>query len=326
MASIYVSVPSLSDTEVIKTLFRAINRSSKSNKISVGAAMCLFPEETKNYTTVIPNKNINIKVLDRNTHIGVGIARKEAMSFYDGEDYILTIDAHSEFMDNWDTILIDKFNTLNVDKSVLTCYPPEYKYLYKNFTVFPNEWKNINISKFDGGTIRDIMPHRHKCKACEQFDVVPLWKEKPVEYKKDGFILNNKLSGGFLFSDKKFAEVYNDLIPYNFSFFEEELIMSIEAFNLGFTFYTPTDFIPVAHLYSEFINDNGGDRSSLTEDEVLKLNTKVNYLNYILNPKNKKKIKRFEKHFNVNILSLAEAKSEKSKNRTATLSKTKGEK
>jgi hypothetical protein len=49
----------------------------------------------------------------------------------------------------------------------------------------------------------------------------------------------------------------------------------------------------------------------LVESEVLKLNVKSNYLNYILDPKNKDKIERFEKHANVDIIHRAEVEKRK---------------
>jgi hypothetical protein len=45
--------------------------------------------------------------------------------------------------------------------------------------------------------------------------------------------------------------------------------------------------------------------------DVLKLNVKSNYLNYILDPKNKDKIERFEKHANVDIIHRAEVEKRK---------------
>jgi hypothetical protein len=138
-----------------------------------------------------------------------------------------------------------------------------------------------------------------------------LWEEKRIENKDNDFILNKKISAGMLFADKRFAEEYEIMIPYNYSFFEEELIMSIEALNLGWTFYAPTDYVPIAHLYAEDINEFGGDRSALKECEVVELNTKQNYLSYVLDPNNKDKIIRFEKHAGIDILNRAEFEKRK---------------
>lgn len=311
MSSIYVAIPSIRDSEFIKTLLRCINHSSKNNHISIGAAVCLFDNELDSVPQNIPYENIKVKILDRSVHKGVGVARRESMSFYNNEDYVLMIDSHTDFMDNWDEILINKINLINDKKPLLTSYPPEYKYVYKNVIKSKSEWKNIYISNFVNGSIRDKSDHDSDCEACNEFSAIPLWEEKRVEPLDNDFVINPKISGGFLFADKRFANEYPHLVPYDYSFFEEELIMSIELFNLGWTFYSPTDYIPIAHLYAEDINKFGGDRSSLEEYEVIELNTKQNYLNYILDTRNRNKIEKFEKHLGINILDLAEAEKRK---------------
>jgi hypothetical protein len=311
VSSIYVAIPSIKDSELVKTIIRCLNKSSKLNEINIGVAVFLFEEELNDPLFDLPYKNVKIKNFDRNYYKGVGIARKESMSFYNGEDYILMIDSHCEFKENWDLILIDKLKYLKDKKGLITCYPPEYKYIYKNFTNLKNDWKNIYVSNFVEGYIKQKFDHEPDCIACNEFSPVPLWEEKRIENKDNDFILNKKISAGMLFADKRFAEEYEIMIPYNYSFFEEELIMSIEALNLGWTFYAPTDYVPIAHLYAEDINEFGGDRSALKECEVVELNTKQNYLSYVLDPNNKDKIIRFEKHAGIDILNRAEFEKRK---------------
>lgn len=331
MPSVYVSVPSISDTEFIKTLQRCLVGSSGENVVNIGATGIFFTHEVeeKNYfIEFCKNNNIRFNTVDREQNQGTGVARKLAIDLYEDEDYYLQIDSHSIFMKDWDSILINKLtylkNFLKNEKVAITAYPPEYKYIdFENVTC-QNGWNNQNVSRFIDGSLLSKTNHGAGCKSCEQWEPLPLWIEVNVNTFDEDIILNPKISGAYLFADKKFVKDYKSLIKWNYAILEEELVMSIEANALGWKFYTIKGDVPVAHLYAEDINIFSGSRSHLTEDDVLELNTKQNYLNYVLDPKNRNKIEQFEKHAHVDIISLA--KNEKSKNRTATLSKTKGKK
>jgi hypothetical protein len=47
--------------------------------------------------------------------LGVGVARMNAFSLYDGQDFILQIDAHMIFNDNWDNVLIENYLQVRKD-------------------------------------------------------------------------------------------------------------------------------------------------------------------------------------------------------------------
>lgn len=316
MESLYIAIPSVWDTELLHTIHRCIYSSSMDREINVGIGY-LFRENEK--FSRIENSNIKFKTINRKNFMGIGVARRESFSFYNGEDYFLQIDGHMFFKKNWDSILIEKLHSSPNEKSILSCYPPSYYYA-DYYSPKCKGWNNKYISKFNTRTIMDRTPHSYGCIACEEFSCFPGWDEEKISPSTNKYINNPKLSGGFIFSDKRFAKEYLKLLPYDYSFFDDEIVMSIEAHNLGWKFYCPPGEIPIAHLYAEDINSYGGERSSLVEDEVLKLNVKSNYLNYVLDPNNRNKIEKFEKYANVKILELAESESRKVENRTAILS------
>jgi hypothetical protein len=317
MKSIFVAVPSIQDDEFIKTLDRCIGNSSGKYKISIGAVGIYYPEDSD--ISVFHNycieNNINYKIVDRNKNIGTGIARKTAATLYSGEDYYLQIDSHSDFYPNWDDILVNKYNVLKKlrenEKFVITSYPPEYRYISENITECYNGWENHYISKFTDDSLIEITNHGYGCDSCEEWTPLPKWVEIPVKSFNEYVIENTKISGAYLFGDRNFALDYQNLIKWNYAILEEELVMSIEAYNLGWKFYTLSGIVPIAHLYAEDINKFSGTRSSLEESDVLKLNVKQNYLNYVLDPNNKDKIERFEKHANVDIIHRAEVEKRK---------------
>jgi len=268
--------------------------------------------------------NIKFQTLDRESHLGVGSARLNSINLYDGEDYYLQIDSHSIFKKNWDLSLIDKLkylkNTLNYQRVALSAYPPEYMYVDDKTVVCKNGWSRQSVSLFKPGSLISKTNHGPGCESCEEWSAFPLWEEQNISSNKKIIISNPKLSAAYLFADKEFVNDYKKLIKWNYAFLEEELVMSIEAYNLGWRFYTISGDVDIAHLYAEDLNEHSGNRSNLTEDDVLQLRVKNNYLNYILDPSNRNKIKKFEKYANVKILELAESESRKVENRTAILS------
>ena len=53
------------------------------------------------------------------------MARYMAVKFYQGEQYYLQIDSHSEFVSHWDTKLIKMVNDAPAEKPIISCYPPD---------------------------------------------------------------------------------------------------------------------------------------------------------------------------------------------------------
>lgn len=328
MASIYVSIPSIRDSEFIKTIHRCLDNSSGEHVVNVGATGIFYDYEYEHIKefmqSCIYNDNIKFQVIDRSENLGTGAARRKAVELYGGEDYYFQVDSHSIFKDSWDLSLINKLDhlksNLDYDKVILTAYPPEYKYIDSNTIVCQNGWSRQSVSLFKPGSLANKTNHGFGCKSCEEWSALPLWEEKDITSPNNEIIKNTKISGAYLFTDKNFVKDYNDLIKWNYAILEEELVMSIEAYNLGWRFYTVGGDVDVAHLYAEDLNEYSGDRSNLTEDDILQLKVKENYLNYILDPNNRNKIEKFEKHANVKILELAESESRKVENRTAILS------
>ena len=64
--------------------------------------------------------------------------RYRAELFYENEDYLLQIDAHTRFTPHWDNILIDMFERINNPKAMLTTYP-------KATDENTPGWKPINV-------------------------------------------------------------------------------------------------------------------------------------------------------------------------------------
>jgi hypothetical protein len=55
---------------------------------------------------------------------GVGWARRIALNFYYNQNYVMIIDSHTRFIQDWDVIVISEFKKAlhYSDKPILSCY------------------------------------------------------------------------------------------------------------------------------------------------------------------------------------------------------------
>ena len=294
MSSIYISICSLYDRELIPTIKHALLSSSGKNKIYFGIALSSTLADDYAVETIkknIENLSTNFKFIhfDKHKYKGTGVGRRIAYSMYDGQDYLLQIDSHSKFYDGWDEILIDQLDRAEnqYGESVLTGYPDSYFYKDKKPYV-KNGWMpsapyfvNSSLSE-QYSDVPDV------------YSLLPNFKERYVECVPGTFQLAKKISGGFLFGGKRFAENYNELINYDYTLPEEELFMSIELINLNFNLIIPNEMVPISHLYYEDICGEEGGREILSTEYLYRDGARDLILDYI--EENIHKIKIFEKY------------------------------
>lgn len=312
MSSIYVSMPSMNDNELIASLKNCIHQASKENTVNIGVAFSSLLDININFYIDEIDKldNVKFQYFDINDSIGVGAARRNAYSFYNGEDYLLQIDAHSFFKKNWDKQLIENLNNANsiYGKSILTCYPPAYKYV-DNLRVLNDGWSRIT-TEIDGGVLSDTRYYDNNKKYV--WDFLPNWFSPSKKFFYDDYEEILKVSAGFLFGGKEFAEGYLDLIPYNYIFFEEEIIMSTELLYKGYNLIAPSH-LPIAHLYSDDMDDYSfreGLNTSIVLDNELVI--KNNFYDYCYN--NVDKVNLLNKRLGIDIFEIIKKSESRMKN------------
>lgn len=306
--TIYVSIACLGyDSELINTVSTCINSSSKKNNINISIACIGDAEFYKNIKNEFINfNNIKINFYDIKNNYGVGKGRNLAAKLYDGEDYFLQIDSHTLFLDNWDDDLITIFNKakeINNSKIILTAVPPKYTYM------------NIDYKK-----LLAIAHEEFQYIYCEKdkkrLDVIPVFNDhtfKELFPEKELEMLNNKIGhsikvcAAFIFGDKDFA--VNRCLEDTVLFWEEEIFQSIELLNNGFSFIYPYIQSPIYHYFLDANSDpnsrskiiNFIDMLDMTMDDFF-TNMKNNYISYMNNPANYKKIKAFEEYSEVKLI------------------------
>lgn len=278
MTSIFVAMPSFPDTEVFNTLDSLYKNAKNPEDVHVGIHFSYSNKKhLKELKNFISNNN-NIKIIEKRLkrnkaknlgNLGTGISRCGSSSLYEGQDYFLQTDSHMIFDSNWDDFFIGlhkeaKEFTKN-NKVVLTAYPG------------PHIYEEHFLS-------RSSKPRYPTYIRNKMFsDTIPGWLDSYIDHVEDKFIPSSKTCGSFIFGDKEFAE-YTGLEEYIY-FIDEEAIQTMNLIWEGFSLVFPNvEDLRLTHMYSQDINEFGGERMSLEDfcnDEDSSKIMSNNYLRYI---------------------------------------------
>lgn len=278
MASIFVAIPTLEDPEYFNTLISCYEQSSGKNEIYIGSAYNVLFNNKKIIKEVEKNipdiPNLQIKFINTNKSRGVGYGRLESMSFYEGQDYFLQVDSHTLFLKDWDQILIDALHEakdyFSLEKILLTGYAWSYELISKDERI-PLQETTTPMYPFylylDEHISSDKLWTAHGKDFFKTYGMIPKWETPPdkKEYEviKNKFEMANKVNANLLFAEKNFAEIYTELFPWPFGFFEEEFIMTIESIKRGWIPVFPNFDVNVCHHYVDEFNEFYPGRESL---------------------------------------------------------------
>jgi hypothetical protein len=304
METIFVGIPSMADTETSATVRNAIESAEFPERVFLGVSFKDLNKKEYNKVLALkeeyPNINVEfIKLKKRDvSQYGTGDGRYRAQQLYSGQDYMLQVDSHTYFDKNWDSYLINSFKEFkektNIKKFILTSYVPYYSYS-------PERKRHLGDSS---------LPRYPYLNVDEFFlNHLPKWSDKLIskKYASEKFVPCVKFNGAFAFGDKNFIKntgVFKDAI-----FYDEELIQGINLVGDGFAlvFLNVEDF-PIAHLYSDDINEFGGKRTYFGDllnskrQEIVANKAVSNYLNFVLDPENSKKVEIYQKYAKMDVL------------------------
>lgn len=166
---------------------------------------------------------------------GVCWARSVAFSLYQGESFLLQVDSHMLFEQDWDAQLIAQWAALKTtcDKPILSTYPYGFE--------FEEGQPVVKISISDQTTLV-LRPHPETALAEDnatlRFRAEHVFTRTPVP--------GCHVAGGFLFAEGRFV----DEIPYDprLYFHGEEQSLAVRAYTHGWDIFHPPH-IPLFHLY-----------------------------------------------------------------------------
>ncbi|MGE4802228.1 GlcNAc-transferase family protein [Yersinia hibernica] len=243
-SSIFVSIASYRDSELIPTLHDMINTAKHpenldiavfwqdDNDINTFLNQGMQLNESKTYLGyplhLLEYNGARIQVLSVHYYESRGAcwARHMAEQLFEDQAYFLQIDSHCRFIQHWDHEMIAVLNSLRVNspKPILSSYPPGYE-------PGENESRKDYVSRLIFNTFTP--------EGMVQMMSVPFTEAAPV---RCGY-----LAAGFIFSDGSFVhDVAND--PDIF-FMGEEIAMAARAFTHGYDTYAPHKIL-LWHFYT----------------------------------------------------------------------------
>jgi hypothetical protein len=257
MKSIFIQISSYHDHELPKTILNAIKMSSGKYKLNFGIHHIYHKEDD----IEIPNlANVKYSISKSPNNLGMGIGRRIAHQFYNGEDYYLQIDAHSRFDPNWDKFIVSevkRFQEIGFEKPLLTLYPKNY-------------WYKDGIEMFDAPSDGNTYISFHENK--EMFKNTRLPSQTAMT--NHGNIFAKSVSGGSIFTVGDFV-VPNDRIFAN----GEEIFIAARAFTRGYDILIP-EHTYMSHLYYNVIEPEVNRRRLVWHDvspDLLNVLTTVSY-------------------------------------------------
>lgn len=316
-STIFINVPSFQDDEYIPTIRDAFEKASNPRRVFIGTRyLTTHKDEPTDIMEKIQqleypnNVKINFQLVNEGnmyTVFSSAGGRAESAKHYNDEDYVLSIDSHAIFAQDWDSKLIDLHNKAlietNNDKTIVTAYAAPY---YFNDEGKRDWWGNhmyqyIGFHDFGEGIIE-----------AENF-----WIERPIfsvclpwicqrDFEIDehpDIIPSTKFAYNFSFSNQMF--IYDE--DYEVVLMEEDMIKTFKLIKDGWTFAYPSVEPIIGHLYTNQIDTQRGlgERAQVDvlagrgHDAYRKVKEVKNFLRYYYNPEYQEAIKKYEEWLGV---------------------------
>lgn len=219
MKSIFIQIASYRDSELLPTIRDLIAKSSGDNSLFFG--ICWQRDDTESLAEFTNDNRLRVYDTHWSKSTGLGWARRETQKLYNNEDYVLQIDSHSRFIQNWDSILINMLESLKCksDKPLLTTYGAPYD---------PNK------------KIEDINPPPNKLVPIDFKKSGTIWFKRTIieDYKHKTEPINARfIGGGFFFTYGSHCIEYK--YDPNLYFAGDELSLSLRSYTMGYDLYHP---------------------------------------------------------------------------------------
>jgi hypothetical protein len=196
-------IPSLFDDAIQKTVEHSILKAKYPERLTF--ALSLQGVNNISFDKIKNEKRII--VLDKNVVYGIGKTRYQLQKLYNNEDYILSIDCHTGFAQDWDEKLINEYEKIGNKKAVIS------QFLTDRLTLNAKKSKYI-FSERGGWGIQYIY-------------------SQETENIKERY-LSQRACPHFIFASKEFMKID---YPYMYFWGDEDHILSIKLFCNGFDIY-----------------------------------------------------------------------------------------
>lgn len=221
--TIFIHLPAYREPELIPTIKDALAKAKNPNNLRFGICRQFNPDDKfDNVDEFRKDKRFRIVDIPHEKAKGLPYARYVINELITkDDDYILQLDSHHRFIENWDEILLDMHMGLEKKgfKPVLTGYLPYYNPFNDPAERAMEPWQQQFAAFYPHGTIF-IRPGGF-----------PDWK------KLEGPVPSRFVSGHFCFARTEWArEIKHDADIY---FSGEELNLTIRSFTHGYDLFHP---------------------------------------------------------------------------------------
>jgi hypothetical protein len=233
--SIFISIASYRDPELIRTIKSAIDNAAKPDELYFGIVIQDFERDIPNLSWI---KNLSLVTMHPRDARGAGYARSIAMQAYKNQDYYLQIDSHTIFEKHWDMTCIDQLHKAQEisknKKIILSHFPPAFHVESNNMISYITKDK-------------DKPPYATK--QVPKLNKRNEWTAERIELsdrKRSLPETSSTVLAGFVFTLGSIVEE----VPYDpeISFFGEEICFAMRAWTRGWDIYSPNVVI-IHHFY-----------------------------------------------------------------------------
>lgn len=233
--SIFISIASYRDPELVRTIRSAIDNATRPDELFFSVVVQDFEKDIPDLSWV---KNLSLTTMHPKEARGAGFAREKAMLFYNKEDYYLQIDSHTIFEKNWDVMCINQLKKAQEiaknKKIILSYFPPAFHVETNNKISYVTKDKD----KPPYATKQIPILNRRNEWTAQRVELSDKNKSMPE--------LSTTVLAGFIFTLGTIVEE----VPYDaeISFFGEEICFAMRAWTRGWDIYSPSVVI-VHHFY-----------------------------------------------------------------------------
>jgi len=239
---IFVAIPSYRDRELSDTVASVIKKADHSRNLSFGICQ---QDDAKNFVQFRQHRwsvrKINLHNIPAEESQGSGWALKNCFDMYDGEEYFMQIDSHTEMVESWDSKMLQDY-ALAKKITDLPCIFSSYPEIY---TLDNDGKRNLKLDEYTSKT-RLVWGDNQ---------IIPDGNALPIQDdEKDQPLRARYLNGGFMFGDGSFAKkvIYN---PECY-FWGTEIYTTIRCYTHGFDLFHPTQQICWHHYGDRRQNPN----------------------------------------------------------------------
>ena len=221
--SIFISICSFCDTELIPTIENLINNAKHPEKLIFGICLQDKQENLNNFKYEKDPRFKIKKVLPEDSK-GCCWSRSEIQKFYKDEKYYMQLDSHHRFIKNWDELCIKCLEMCPSKKPILSTYLNMYE---PGKPIIINKPYKMTCEKFYDNHKIIFVPQTIR----ENYSRPQLWY---------------LMSGHFIFTYGNFVQE----VPYDYQIYfdGEEDLLSLRAWTNGWDIYYPHTYIG-AHYY-----------------------------------------------------------------------------